>query len=208
MSKVGLPVKRKQLVLTLETKLEIIAKLEKGATYASIANAYNVGISIVSDLKKNQDKIKRFQREAKDAGAVMNRCVIRKANDDAFDKAIHLWFTQERAKGTTLSGIVVMEKARLMYASMYPDRPEGDFKASNGWLNRFKHRHGIRCLSMQGETLSADTGAASSFKGTLQQLMEDNVLTLDQVFNADETGRIIFQTCPVNGYCQVSIISL
>ena len=56
-----------------------------------------------------------------------------------------------------------MEKARLLYAQLYPDKSEEDFKVSTGWLQRFKERHGIRQLKLQGETLSADTAAAKDF---------------------------------------------
>ena len=38
-----------------------------------------------------------------------------------------------------------------------------DLKSSTGWLKRFKSRHGIRELDIQGEKLSADTGAAEKF---------------------------------------------
>ena len=46
-------------------------------------------------------------------------------------------------------------------------KSEADFKASSGWLHRFKSRHGIRQLSMQGESLSANPEAAEEFKKSL-----------------------------------------
>lgn len=38
------------------------------------------------------------------------------------------------------------------------------YKASSGWLRKFKRRHGIRELHIQGESLSADSSAADKFK--------------------------------------------
>lgn len=38
-----------------------------------------------------------------------------------------------------------------------------NFKASEGWLHNFKKRHSIRQLSIQGERMSADHSALSSF---------------------------------------------
>ena len=92
--------------------------------------------------------------------------------------------------GTPISGTVLMEKARLVYKQMYLSKTDDDFKASGGWLHRFKNRHGIgiRQLSMQGESLSADNFAADEFKSSFPELIEEQGLSLYQVFNADESG--------------------
>ena len=60
--------------------------------------------------------------------------------------------------------------------------------ASSGWLWRFCNRHGIRGLRLQGEKLSADTEAPEPFKKELQDVMELEGLTLEQIYNCDETG--------------------
>ena len=62
------------------------------------------------------------------------------------------------------------------------------FKAGTGWLKRFKDRHGIRALSVQGESLSAAADSVEPFKEELSKIMEERSLTLNQVFNCDETG--------------------
>ena len=80
-----------------------------------------------------------------------------------------------------------MEKAILLFKEMYPNSND-DFKASKGWLHRFKNRHGIRQLTLQGESLSADSSAANNFKAFLSELVEQQGFSLHQIFNADETG--------------------
>ena len=80
-----------------------------------------------------------------------------------------------------------MEKARLLYQQLYPGRSDDDFKASSGWLHRFKKRHGIRQLSMQGESLSADVGASEEFRSFFHKFVEQHNFTQDQLFNCDET---------------------
>ena len=130
----------------------------------------------------------KFATETQDERCLKKRCIVRKADDDAFDKAVHFWFVQERHKGTPISGVVLMEKAKLLYQQMYPDKTGEDFKASKGWLHRFKNRHGIRQLTMQGESLSADTSAADDFKLSFSRFVEEESFSLHQVFNADETG--------------------
>ena len=61
-------------------------------------------------------------------------------------------------------------------------------KASEGWKWRFCQPHGIRQLSLQGEKLSADTEAADTFIPSFRMLMREMNLSLNQVFNCDETG--------------------
>ena len=74
-----------------------------------------------------------------------------------------LMFTQERRKGTPISGPLIMQKARMLHNALYPDSSE-HFKASHGWLYRFKERHGICQLKLQGDDLSADSSAIEPFK--------------------------------------------
>ncbi len=56
-----------------------------------------------------------------------------------------------------------MEKAKILYAQLYPGKSVDDFKDSTGWLQRFKQQHGITQLRLQGETLSADSASAEEF---------------------------------------------
>ncbi|XP_034938293.1 tigger transposable element-derived protein 4-like [Chelonus insularis] len=63
-----------------------------------------------------------------------------------------------------------------------------NLKFSTGWVDKFKKRHGIRCISMHGEKLSADTTAAEVFKKNLQSITSISGLPLDKIYNCDETG--------------------
>uniref|UniRef100_UPI003AAF228D jerky protein homolog-like n=1 Tax=Centroberyx gerrardi TaxID=166262 RepID=UPI003AAF228D len=218
-----LPVaKRKRVAHSIELKLEILAKLDQGVKITSIAKEYNIAKATVCEIKKGKAKIEKFASEVTDSNTLKNRCVVRKAEDEDFDRALHQWFMQERGRGAPISGPTLMEKAKLMYEEMYPDR-RGVFKASTGWLYRFKNRHGIQRLkSKQGSTLCVETDAtvktlwdngrsggqglsvqkntapsclsqaifdaSNHFKHTMAKFVEENRLTPDQVFNADEVG--------------------
>lgn len=64
-----------------------------------------------------------------------------------------------------------------------------NFKASTGWLEKFKNHHGIRQLNITGEKLSAaSVEEIDEFKTKFQNMMSELGLTRDQVYNADETG--------------------
>ena len=123
---------------------------------------------------------------------------MRLADDEKLDKAVHLWFIQKRSQDMPISGPVLCEKATQLHAQLHdgdPDNLESSFQASRGWLWRFCQRHGIRQLSLQGEKVSSDVSAVEPFKKELQELLEREHLTLDQLFNCDETG-LCFRMLP------------
>ena len=71
---------------------------------------------------------------------------------------------------------------------LYPDITPDSFKASSGWLQKFCCRHGIRGISLQGESLSADIASVPDFRTDLLEKIENEGYTLNQVFNADKRG--------------------
>ncbi|KAJ8935904.1 hypothetical protein NQ318_008667 [Aromia moschata] len=75
-----------------------------------------------------------------------------------FQKCTFLWFCQKRTVGEPVTGPVLQAKAKQFHVSLNVD---SDFSASNGWLARFKKRHGIRCLNIKGEKLSANEDDAT-----------------------------------------------
>ena len=87
-----------------------------------------------------------------------------------------------------MSGVLLQERARLFFAELYPSANPEDFKGSTGWLKRFNERHGRENTALGGESLSADTSSIEPFREELQELIETEGLTKDQIFNADETG--------------------
>ena len=65
---------------------------------------------------------------------------------------------------------------------------DSTFKASQGWLQRFKNRHGISQVSIAGEVRSADAEAANSYPEKLREIIEEGGYAAEQIYNCDETG--------------------
>ena len=80
---------------------------------------------------------------------------LKLADDEQLDKALYTWFIQQRSIGTPISGPLLQEKAKHFSTQLNTETADHKFKASTGWLEKFKTRHGIRNVSMQGEILSA-----------------------------------------------------
>ena len=55
------------------------------------------------------------------------------------------------------------------------------FKASTGWLDKFKNRHSIRNLSIQGEKLSAAEETVEPFLQKLNKVIEERGLIPEQI---------------------------
>ncbi|XP_050712598.1 tigger transposable element-derived protein 7-like [Eriocheir sinensis] len=70
-----------------------------------------------------------------------------------------------------------------------------ELMCSEGWLWRFKRRHGIVKRAVSGEVLSADEAAVPPFVNRLRELREDENLHEFQIYNADETG-LFWRTLP------------
>lgn len=179
--------KRNRNVLTLEKKLEIFQELEMGRNPSALSNQFGVARTTINDLKKNAEKIVKFasQMESYD-GRPRKRKTMKAAANEALDESLYLWFIQKRCEGIPLSGPILAEKAIFFNEKLNGDP---NFKASNGWLDNFKTRHGIREIKIEGEKLSAaNIETVNAFKVKLQQIIDENNLTREQVYNADETG--------------------
>ena len=177
--------KRKRSVLSIEDKQSIILRLKKGEKGTNLSAECGVSKQI-SDIRKNKEKIMKFA-EHLETSKGLKRKSLKAAHNEQLDNALYAWFIQQRTSGTPISGPTLQEKAKHFYSQLHTD---GDFKASTGWLEKFKTRHGITCrnLSIQGEKLSAAEETDEPFLQKLHQVMEEKGLTTEQIQNADETG--------------------
>jgi hypothetical protein len=106
------------------------------------------------------------------------------------DGALLLWIQQARAKKISLTGRMIQEKAKF-FAQRF--RME-EFKASEGWLEKFKERHGISWRKIAGESDAADeTVAANWVQEVLIPLLQ--YYPAEDVFNLDEFA-LFFKTTP------------
>lgn len=118
-------------------------------------------------------------------GESKRRKTMKPAANLDLDNALYQWFVQSRTSGIPLSGPLVSAKAIELNQKLGGD---SNFKASIGWLDKFKKRHGIRQLTVVGEKLSCDDGDIADYRKKLMDEIESQGFTPDQVFNADETG--------------------
>ena len=140
-------------MLSLEKKREIIEKMEAGCTISSLAHTYDVPTNTLYDLRKNKERIKQYQCHfGKKTSKNVPRKVVSKPRFASVDEATLTWLKQQRDAGVLVRGTEVLNAAKK-FAQL---QGVEDFKASDGWLFRFKRRHGLSNRKVHGEALDCD----------------------------------------------------
>jgi len=99
------------------------------------------------------------------------------------EAALAEWFLANQ-EHVNLSGDLIRESAMKIIDRLYPDHPPFEF--SNGWLETFKVRHGIKKHRRFGESGSVDmTTIAAALSGIRQVL---DTYEWRDIYNMDESG--------------------
>ena len=174
--------KRKVNVLTLQVKAEIIEKMEGGRSIPSLCQAYNVPRSILYDLRRDSAKVKQFKENFVDETKhKKQRKTMKKPTYPEIEEAAQKWWRQQRTAGVMVRGVDV-KMAAEKFAQM---KGVTGFKASNGWLARFKQRHGLSNKIAHGEAASADDTGVDEFREKLTKIVNDSQLSKSQIYNEE-----------------------
>ncbi|VVC45075.1 Homeobox domain-like,HTH CenpB-type DNA-binding domain [Cinara cedri] len=87
-----------------------------------------------------------------------------KCEGSVIDKKLLVWFSKTREKNLPVSGPTIQEMAKRL-AGVHG---LNDFKASNGWLEKFRKRHNISFKSICGEASAVDRIAVDDWKKQLK----------------------------------------
>ena len=188
------PSKRRRIVLTLEKKREIIEKMDAGWSITSLSHHYDIPNRTLRDLRAAKDKILRYQQDfSKKNTRNEPRKVATKPKFASVDEATLLWVRQQRSSGVMVRGTEVINAAKKFAALQGVQ----DFKASEGWLSRFKCRHGYSNKKVYGETLDCDESGIEEFRQKFNDFLLKEQVLQSQVYNADETG-LFYRSTPTN----------
>ena len=93
------------------------------------------------------------------------------------------WFCPAHANGYPNSGPILQSKALSIAKAFHTDH---NFKASDGWLEKWKKRHNVKSYAICGESGNVDIDKAEEWKAFLASLCDG--YTPANIFNMDETG--------------------
>lgn len=176
--------RRRQKELNLTEKIQLIRK-SGGRSQKSLADEYGVSRSTVQNvLKRKEDLLQAYEDNEPGQKKRRSACRFEKVNDEVWT-----WFCRMRAANIPISGPLLQERALCIAEAA----GVSDFKASSGWLHKFKQRHNINCAVFSGESMSVNPETVDDFKSRLPDIISD--FEPKNIFNVDESG-LLYKALP------------
>ncbi|XP_071552203.1 tigger transposable element-derived protein 4-like isoform X2 [Panulirus ornatus] len=129
-------VNRRKNGISLEVKIEIIKRINSGEKQSDMAEEYMVNRSTIkSIMKKSSSYLQCWKKGMFHPDSKR----LKGPKREDIEAALYSWYKQAIAIGAPVSGPILCSKA-LAFASKLGHI---DFKATHGWLDRFKKRKNI-----------------------------------------------------------------
>ncbi|CAI6373801.1 unnamed protein product [Macrosiphum euphorbiae] len=179
--------------LTLKNKIDIIKCYDaKKQSVRELATQFKVGkTQIGTILKSRVDLLRKWCNENVNGETKKN---FIEGKGFEIDHVCYEWFCRVRAKNLPISGPLIQQKAIEIAKTL----GRTNFKASNGWLEKFRKRHNIAYKAICGESSSVDHDIVDDWNNKLIEICEGFVPK--NIFNLDETG-LFFRALPNKTMC-------
>ncbi len=190
--------KRNCTRLSIKEKIEIIRYFELNTLLSDqyIANMFSekfkksISRRSINDLKKTKNNVLKSQNLT---NPERHRVFNLKFN--VVDKNLLEWIEHMEGQGAILNDGLLMEKA----SSIAQKNSIKEFKASQGWLNRFKSRHNLTLKALHGESFTSQQVDYTEFLEHLNKKIQE--YGVENVFNADESG-LFYKIIPSKSVCK------
>lgn len=180
-----IPKKRKHNVTTLMQKLKICERKKGGDSVRRLAEEFEIGDQTVRDIIKKETSYRKAAGDCDKLNKkyLENKKYVSKGKYPELDECLLEWFNQQRMKSVPISANMLIHKAKWFCNDL-----KIDLKCSRGFVQKWQKRNGIHVRGVQGELASADFESAKEYVSIFTEENED--LSPDQIFNADETDFI------------------
>ena len=173
---------RKRNDFTLKMKYEVIlaAEREPGIQRAEV---FDCGKSQIQGiLKKKQHYRDLYEQNSNDK---MKHCGkrSRKSEFSVINEQLYEWFQLATSRHIYPDGKILKEKALEIAGRLGMDE---EFKASNGWLSKWKERYNISQRTISGESGDVSNETVESWLERLPSILEG--YSSQDIWNCDETG--------------------
>ena len=134
--------------LTLKERVDVIeySKKNPGLGSRNMASFFKCGKTQIQRILQKKDEIM--------AAYEANQSESRKRNHpsqfDEIDEAVYQWYSLARQRQVPVTGPMLQEEALKIAEALGNEV----FKASNGWLERFKCQHNLKQFVISGEAPS------------------------------------------------------
>ncbi|XP_039297132.1 tigger transposable element-derived protein 6-like [Nilaparvata lugens] len=175
--------KRKSLSVDFKRKVLKFIEENPHKKKVDIAKEFNIPPTTLSTILRNKNTYE-------DEGGLSGQCKRAKpAELQDVETAVMLWLKQCRDKNVSISGAILQEKAQQFAEQL----GHNSFRASNGWLDRFKKRNEVPFKKVSGESGSVDDAVCAEWKKKLIDLTQG--FNEDDIYNVDKTG-LFFKCLP------------
>lgn len=141
-------------VITLEMKLDILRRSERGEKISKIARDFSMATSTISTIIRNKKAIKKQEHLSLSSGG---SCYITRGRDwlmEEMERVLSLWIEAENAQERTPTVKTIREKARSIWSEVKSTGPRDangtlekiqyeSFVASHGWYDRYRKRYNV-----------------------------------------------------------------
>ncbi|GFR26143.1 tigger transposable element-derived protein 1 [Trichonephila clavata] len=179
--------------ISLETKIKILDRLKDNERIADISRHLNLNESSIRTIRQAEDKI-RGSFASGSSVLVKVTARPRATIMEKMEQALTVWVEDMTTKRLPIDKNTIKQKALKIFdclkenSEFSADDTSHKFVASNGWFEKFKKRHALHNIKLQGEKASADAEVAEEYPAKLAKIIQEQGYLADQVFSTDETG--------------------
>ncbi|XP_076169774.1 uncharacterized protein LOC143147920 [Ptiloglossa arizonensis] len=182
----------KKTALTIQQKLDIVRKLDSGTTVSQITREYSIHSTTVRRIQRNTLTLHRLGNQG---ALTRTKKKLRRPQNEELENQLYKWFIERKALGDPVSDRLLQKQAQKM--SRHFAGTKG-FKASMGWLAKFKIRHDIRLVHNIGGKGSANVLIGKDFPATFACKIEEEEqedIQCEDMYNMNVTG-LAWQVIP------------
>ena len=177
--------KRNDLSLALKYEVLKTEEREKKLGVRKLSEMFGCGKTRISVILKNGERIK----ELYEANVSGHRCQtgkrFRESKFSELNDTLYSWYLLAVLKNIFPDGSQLAENAREIARWLGVE----DFKASNGWLDRWRKKHHLRKMTISGESGEVSGLTVDSWKERLPDIMQG--YSSEDVWNLDKTGGLL-----------------
>ena len=170
--------------LSLKKKVEVIKAAKNNPQFGvrRLADLFECGKTQISSVLKNKESILELYEANASSESVSSRKRARSCEFLDINEALHKWYLLACSKNIYPVGPQLCEKAKeiaehLQFTS---------FKASNGWLDRWKKQYNIKQVKIHGESGEVSGATVESWKERIPELLQE--YASENIWNLNETG--------------------
>ena len=187
--------KKTRNAFSLKKKYELIEMSRKSPHLTSriLAEMFECGKRQGNTILAKQESIREQYESNISSDSVLLGKRSRPCEFGDINESLYRWHSVATARNIYPFGSQLCEKARLIAEQLCLY----NFKASNGWLDRWKKRYDIHRMKMKGESGDVSGETVDSWKERLPELVRG--YPAENIWNLDETG-CFWRALPEHGF--------